>query len=127
LVPALTNRIEFDYFCIEYSHKAQYPKMKKAFIAFAMVAALMLSACGGGKPNLDDPKAIAKFNCDKMKEMMALMKDPVANAGKIEDISKEMEAFEKEFEEHHGAKSKEMEQKVEESLKEVCADLANAF
>jgi major membrane immunogen (membrane-anchored lipoprotein) len=101
--------------------------MKKAFFAFAMVAALMLTACGGGKPNMDDPKSIAEFNCKKMKEMMDLMKDPVANAGKIEGISKEMEDFEKEFKEHHGAKSEEMEKKVEESLAVVCADLANAF
>lgn len=101
--------------------------MKNLLIAFAMVATLLLSACGGGKPNLDDPAAIAKFNCDKMKEMMDLMKDPVANSAKIEGIAKEMEEFEKEFEKHHGDKSKEMEAKVEESLKTVCGDLANSF
>jgi hypothetical protein len=101
--------------------------MKKGLIAFAMLATLVLSACGGGKPNLDDPKAIAKFNCDKMKEMMDYMKDPVANASKIEAISKEMEEFEKEFKAHHGDKSEEMEGKVEEALKTECADLANAF
>jgi hypothetical protein len=100
--------------------------MKKGLFAFAVVATLVLSACGG-KPNLDDPKAIAKFNCDKMKEMMDYMKDPVANAGKIEAISKEMEEFEKDFKAHHGDKSEEMEGKVEEALKTECADLANAF
>lgn len=101
--------------------------MKKAFFAFAIMATLVLSACGGGKPNLDDPKAIAKFNCDKMKEMMGLMGDPVANASKIEAIGKEMEAFEKDFKAHHGDKSEEMEAKVEEALKTECADMANAF
>jgi hypothetical protein len=100
--------------------------MKKGLIAFAMLATLVLSACGS-KPNLDDPKAIAKFNCDKMKEMMGLMGDPVANASKIEAISKEMEAFEKDFKAHHGDKSEEMEAKVEEALKTECADMANAF
>jgi major membrane immunogen (membrane-anchored lipoprotein) len=114
-------------FEINFHTKSKTPVMKKALIAFAMVATLLLSACGGGKPNLDDPKAIAKFNCDKMKEMMELMKDPVANASKIEGIAKEMEEFENEFEKHHGDKAEEMEDKVEESLKEVCADLADTF
>ena len=101
--------------------------MKKGLFAFALLATLVLSACGGSKPDLDDPKAIAKFNCDKMKEMMSLINDPVANAGKIEAIGKEMEEFEKKFEEHHGAKSEEMQGKVEEALGTECADLQNAF
>lgn len=92
-----------------------------------MVATLMLSACGGSTPNLDDPKAIAKFNCDKMKEMMSLLGDAEGNKDKIEAIGKEMEEFEKKFEAHHGAKAEEMEGKVEEALKTECADLANAF
>ena len=92
-----------------------------------MVAALLLSACGGGKPNLDDPKSIAAFNCKKMKEMMELMGDPTANAGKIEAIGKEMEKFESDFNAHHGAKSSEMESKVEEAMKTECGDIADAF
>lgn len=114
-------------FDIDIHQKKDTPDMKKAFIAFAMVAALLLSACGGGKPNLDDPKAIAKYNCDKMTEMIGYMKDPVANAAKIESISKEMEDFEKAFNEHHGDKAEDMEKKVQENMKDVCADLANAF
>ncbi len=105
--------------------------MKKGLFAFALLAILVLSACGGSKPDLDDPKAIAKFNCDKMKEMMSLINDPVANAGKIEAIGKEMEEFEKKFEEHHGAKSEEMQGKVEEALKtlreEEVAELQGVF
>lgn len=101
--------------------------MKKASIAFALLATLVLSACGGGKPNLDDPKSIAKYQCDKMKEMMGFINDPVANASKIEAITKEVEEFEKEFKEHHGDKSEEMEGKVEEAMKTECGDLAGSL
>lgn len=101
--------------------------MKKSLIAIALMGALLLSACGGSKPNLDDPKAIAEYNCAKMKEMMDLLGDPVGNASKIDAITKEMEDFEKSFKEHHGDKAEEMSGKVEENLKTVCADLANGF
>jgi hypothetical protein len=101
--------------------------MKKSLLAFSFAAMLLLTACGGGKPNMDDPKAIAEYNCEKMKEMMSLMKDPIANASKIEAIGTEMEAFEKEFEAHHGDKADEMQGKVRDALKEVCADLAGSF
>lgn len=101
--------------------------MKKGLIAIAMLATLALSACGGGKPDLDDPKSIAKYRCEKMKEMMGMMSDPVANASKIEALGNEVDAVEKEFKEHHGDKVEEMEGKVEEALKTECADLANSF
>jgi hypothetical protein len=101
--------------------------MKKLFVVFAFVAALGMTACGGGKPSYDDAKGIAKYQCDKMKEMMGLMKDPVANAKKIEAIGTEMEGFEKGFKEHHGDKSEEMQTKVQEELKTVCADLAGGM
>ncbi len=92
----------------------------------AIVATMMLTSCGSG-PDLDDPKSIATWNCDKMKEMMDLIKDPVANASKIEALGTEVEAMEKDFKEHHGAKADEMQEKVEEALKEVCADFAASF
>jgi ABC-type glycerol-3-phosphate transport system substrate-binding protein len=101
--------------------------MKKTLIAFAMVAALMMSACGS-KPNYDDPKAVAKFKCDKMKEIMELMKtESEGTEAKIDAISKEVEDYHTEFTKHHGANAEAMEKKVSEAEKEVCGDLANAF
>ncbi len=118
------NLINFE---TEIHQKERNPNMKKALIAFSMVAMLVLSACGGGKPNMDDPKAIAKFNCEKMTEMMDYLKDPVANTSKIDAISKEMEDFEKAFNEHHGDKAEAMEKQIQTAMKEVCPDLAGAF
>lgn len=109
--------------------------MKKGLIAFAMLVTLVLSACGGGKPNLDDAKSIAKFECSRMQELMDLMsdstKDAATNAAnneaRIDAISKEMDDFEKEFKAHHGDKASEMEAKVEEALKLECPKIADAI
>lgn len=104
----------------------QIPIMKKTIYAIAILATMMLTACGSG-PDLDDPKSIAKWNCDKMGEMMSLITDPVANASKIEALGKEVEELEKKFEAHHGEKSEEMNKKVEEALKDVCPEYAKSF
>jgi hypothetical protein len=101
--------------------------MKKSILALTLFAALCLSACGGSKPNLDDPAAIAKFNCEKMTEMMDLMKDPIANGPKIEALGQSMDDFNKELEAHHGEKYQEIKTKVSESAKDVCPEHAGMF
>jgi hypothetical protein len=94
--------------------------MKKVFVLFAFAAALTFTACGGGKPDLDNPEAVAKFMCDKTKEMMELAKDLEGNKDKIEALDKEMQAFEEEIEQHHKDGEKEFEGKVQEAFKKVC-------
>jgi ABC-type glycerol-3-phosphate transport system substrate-binding protein len=101
--------------------------MKKRLVAILAVATFVLGACGGGGPNLDDPKSVAAHNCKKMKEMMELIKDPAANSGKLEAIAKEMQKLEDDFKKHHGDNASEMEGKVEEAIKTECGDIANAF
>lgn len=94
--------------------------MKKVFVLFAFAAALTFTACGGGKPDLDNPESVAKFMCDKTKEMMDLAKDLEGNKDKIEALDKEMQAFEEEIEQHHKDGEKEFEGKVQEAFKKVC-------
>ena len=94
--------------------------MKKVFVLLAFVATVALTSCGGGKPDLDDPKAVASYMCDKTKEMMELAKDLEGNAGKIEAMEKEIEAFEEEIEQHHKDGEKAFEEKVQAAFKDVC-------
>ena len=100
--------------------------MKKTLFALAIIATFALSACTSG-PNFDDAKSYASWNCDKMKEMMSLIEDPVANAFKIDALGAQVEATQKKFEEHHGDKAAEMQKKVDEALLEVCPDFAASF
>lgn len=94
--------------------------MKKVFVLFAFVATVVLTSCGGGKPDLGDADAVAKYMCDKTKEMMSLAKDLEGNASKIEALDKEMEAFEEEIEQHHKDGEKAFQEKVQEAFKKNC-------
>lgn len=97
--------------------------MKKAFGAFALGAMLLLSACGGKKADMDDPKSVAKYTCDKMKEITGLMEATPPDEKKIVEISEEMEAFLKELEAHHGDKYSEFETKVQTEANSICPDM----
>lgn len=97
--------------------------MKKAFGAIALGAMLFLSACGGKKADMDDPKSVAKYSCDKMKEITALMEATPPDEKKIIAISEEMETFLKELEAHHGDKYSEFEAKVQTETNSICPEL----
>jgi hypothetical protein len=102
--------------------------MKHIWMVLMMAATLTFNACGnGGKPDLDDPKAIAEFSCKKIKEVIELMKDAEANSAKIEALGKEMDDFDQEFKNHHGDKAHEMQLKIDEQLELVCTDLPQGF
>lgn len=101
--------------------------MKKVFVLFTFAAALFITSCGGGKPDLKDANAVAKYTCDKMKEMMGYMSDPEGNKSAIEALAKEMEEMEEEIEQIHKDGEKEFEDKVEAELKKVCGDVAGSF
>jgi translation initiation factor 2 alpha subunit (eIF-2alpha) len=94
--------------------------MKKAFGAFALAAMLFFTACGGKKADMDDPKSVAKYTCDKTKEIMSLLEG--GDEKKISAVSDEVETFVKELEAHHGTKYAEFEAKVETEMKTLCPD-----
>jgi hypothetical protein len=96
--------------------------MKKAFGAILLGSMIFLSACGGGKPNLDDAAAVAKYSCGKLKEVIDLMKAEKPDENKIVKISEEMESFDKELRAHHGDKYSEFEVKFEAEIKKTCPD-----
>ena len=97
--------------------------MKKAFGVIALGAMLFFTACGGKKADMDDPKSVAKYNCDKFKEITALLESSAPDEKKIVEISEEVEKFIKELEAHHGAKFSEFESKVEAEMKTVCPEM----
>lgn len=97
--------------------------MKKAFGAFALGTMLFLSACGGKQADMDDPKSVAKYSCDKTKEIMTLLEAATPDEKKISEISEEVEKFMKELEAHHKDKYAEFETKIEAEMKVICADL----
>lgn len=94
--------------------------MKKVFVLFAFASALVLTSCGGGKPDVNDADAVATYMCDKTKEMMDLAKDLEGNKDKIAALEKEMEEFEKELDEAHKEDKDEFGDKVEKSFKDNC-------
>lgn len=98
--------------------------MKKAFGAIALGAMLFLSACGGKKADMDDPKSVAKYNCDKMKEITELLEASTPDEKKIVEISEEVEAFVKELEAHHGDKYSEFESKIQTEMATLCPDMS---
>jgi hypothetical protein len=97
--------------------------MKKYWMAVTLVSMLILSACGDGKLSLDDPNAMAKWQCEKMHEWVDLNADPEKNLAKINTLKAEMDQFEVDFNAHHGAKANEMLLKMDAEMKIVCTDL----
>lgn len=96
--------------------------MKKAIGALLLSSLIFFSACGGGKPNLDDASEVAKYSCKKLKEVIELMKAEKPDEAKIVKISEEMEAFASDLEKHHGDKIKDFQKKVDEETKKACPD-----
>jgi hypothetical protein len=98
--------------------------MKKAFGVIALGAMLFFTACGGKKADMDDPKSVAKYNCDKFKEITALLESSAPDEKKIVEISEEVEKFIKELEAHHGPKYAEFETKIEAEMKTICPEMS---
>lgn len=94
--------------------------MKKSLFFLAFAAMILFSACGGGKPDIEDPEAVAKWMCDKSKELIELSAKPEENEKAMEKIQEEMEELEEDIEQHHKANEREFEDKVEEAFKKVC-------
>ena len=69
---------------------------------------------------MDDPKSVAQYNCDKMKEMMTLFNSEKQDEEKIIALSNEVEAFAKELEAHHGEKYPEFEKQIIEETNKLC-------
>lgn len=97
--------------------------MKRIIFPALILMVLGFAACNSGKPNTDDPKAFAKWACDKSHEFVELGKEPVKNAEKMVTLASEMEAADREFQDKHKDNLKAAQAEMDAAFEEYCSDL----
>jgi|GEM_PF-2751305 hypothetical protein len=98
-----------------------FSKYQLGFVC-VLAGVLMLTACSGNEVDLKDVTSVAKFSCEKQKQVIELIKAEKPDEDAIIRISEEVEKFDNDLNAVHGDTVQKFRERVDLEIAKICPD-----